>query len=114
MTVHLRKTTMRAALGSAVLVAAALAGTGCGTDESAVAPDPAVTASPQTDAEASDVAGPVTQEQAEQAALAAVGDGRVTWSGPEDDRGAAWEVEITRDDGSEIDVLVDASGNVIP
>jgi uncharacterized membrane protein YkoI len=55
----------------------------------------------------------VSREVAEHAALDAVGSGRVTWSGPEDDRGAAWEVEVTRDDGSEIDVYVAADGTVI-
>lgn len=57
--------------------------------------------------------GVVSQEEAEQAALAAVGEGRVTWSGREDERGAAWEIEITRPDGSEIDVLVAADGSII-
>lgn len=57
--------------------------------------------------------GAVTREQAEQAALDAVGEGRVTWSGPEDDRGAAWEIEITRPDGSEVDVLVAPDGGII-
>ena len=52
------------------------------------------------------VPGAVSREQAEQAALKAVGSGRVTWSAPEQDRGAAWEVEITRPDGSEVDVLL--------
>lgn len=55
----------------------------------------------------------LSQRQAEQAALAAVGEGRVTWSGREDDRGAAWEIEITRPDGSEIDVLIAADGSVV-
>ena len=43
-------------------------------------------------------------------------DGRpasVTRSGPEDDFGAAWEVEVTREDGVEFDVGVDASGEVV-
>ncbi len=66
-----------------------------------------------TDAGAADGGGPVTQEQAELAALAAVGDGQVTWSGPEDDRGAAWEVEVTRSDGSEVDVLVAIDGSIV-
>lgn len=39
--------------------------------------------------------------------------GAVTWSGPEDDRGAAWEIEITRPDGSEIDVLIAPDGSVV-
>lgn len=57
--------------------------------------------------------GSVSREEAEQAALDAVGEGRVTWSGPEDDRGAAWEVEVTRPDGSEVDVLVAADGSIV-
>lgn len=57
--------------------------------------------------------GTTSREQAEQAALDAVGEGQVTWSAPEDDRGAAWEVEVTRPDGSEVDVLVAADGTVI-
>lgn len=52
--------------------------------------------------------------QAEQAALEAVGSGRVTWSGPENDRGAAWEVEITLPNAREIDVLVAPDGSIIP
>jgi uncharacterized membrane protein YkoI len=63
-------------------------------------------------AESSDP-GTVSREEAEQAALDAVGSGQVTWSGAEDDRGAAWEVEVTRPDGSEVDVLVAADGTVI-
>ncbi len=55
----------------------------------------------------------LSQRQAEQAALAAVGEGRVTWSGREDERGAAWEIEITRPDGSEVDVLIAADGSVV-
>ena len=122
MTVGRRETMVRAAFGSAVLVAAALAGTGCGSDDAA-GPEPAA-ASPQTAAATSEAtsaatgadasdSGPVTQEQAEQAALAAVGQGQVTWSGPEDDRGAAWEIEVTRSDGSEVDVLVAADGSIV-
>ena len=57
--------------------------------------------------------GAVSLQEAEQAALDAVGGGRVTWSGPEDDRGAAWEIEITRPDGSEIDVLVAPDGSIV-
>jgi hypothetical protein len=51
--------------------------------------------------------------QAEQAALEAVGSGWVTWSGPENDRGAAWEVEITLPNGREIDLLVAPDGSII-
>jgi uncharacterized membrane protein YkoI len=56
----------------------------------------------------------VSQSEAEAAALAHIGEGRVTWSGREDERGAAWEIEITRPDGSEIDVLIAADGSVVP
>lgn len=66
-----------------------------------------------TETQAGDVDAPGTREQAEQAAIAAVGEGKVTWSGPEDDRGAAWEVEVTRSDGSEVDVLVAADGSIV-
>ncbi len=74
------------------------------------------TSAPVTDAATSPPpaeSGPVSLAEAEAAALAAVGDGTVTWSGPEDDRGAAWEVEITRPDGSEVDVLVAADGSIV-
>jgi hypothetical protein len=57
--------------------------------------------------------GVVDQAAAEQAALAYLGQGRVTWVTPEDDRGAAWEVEVTLPNGREVDVLVDAAGQVI-
>jgi uncharacterized membrane protein YkoI len=36
------------------------------------------------------------------------------WSGREDERGAAFEIEVTLDDGSKVDVLIDANGNVVP
>ncbi len=57
--------------------------------------------------------GVVDQAVAEQAALAHLGEGQVTWVSPEDDRGAAWEIEVTLPDGREVDVLVDAAGAVI-
>ena len=56
--------------------------------------------------------GAISQEQAA-AALTAVGTGSVTWIGPEDDRGAAWEVEVTRPNDTEVDVLVAANGTII-
>lgn len=69
---------------------------------------------PQRDAERpAPASGSVSQEQAAAAALAAVGSGTVTWIGPEDDRGARWEVEVTRPDGTEVDVLVAANGTII-
>ena len=55
----------------------------------------------------------VSREQAEQAALDFIGEGEVTFVTEEDDRGAAWEVEITRPDGSEVDVLIAPDGSVI-
>ena len=78
--------------------------------------DPVATsevAAPVREGAESSEPGAISRSQAEQAALEAVGSGQVTWSGPENDRGAAWEVEITRPDGSEVDVLVAADGTVI-
>lgn len=57
--------------------------------------------------------GEVTLEEAEQIAVEAVGGGNVTWSGEEDERGAKFEIEVTRPNGNEIDVLIDANGNVV-
>jgi uncharacterized membrane protein YkoI len=57
--------------------------------------------------------GVVSREQAEQAALDFIGEGQVTFVTEEDDRGAAWEIEITRPDGSEVDVLIAPDGTVI-
>lgn len=48
----------------------------------------------------------MSRQEAAQAALDEIGEGRVTWISREDERGAAWEVEITRPNGREIDVLV--------
>lgn len=82
-----------------------------GTDVEASTPDGAVEVVREgTDPTGGDT---VSREEAEQIALDAVGEGSVTWSGPEDDRGAAWEVEVTRPDGSEVDVLVAADGSVV-
>jgi hypothetical protein len=38
---------------------------------------------------------------------------RVTWAGREDDFGARWEIEVTRRDGAEFDVYVNARGRVV-
>lgn len=81
-----------------------------------VAPPPAAGASeivPEESGPVGSLAAPVDQAVAEQAALAYLGQGRVTWVTPEDDRGAAWEIEVTLPNGREVDVLVDASGQVI-
>ena len=56
---------------------------------------------------------PVTLEQALAIALRHVGSGRVTWTGRESDFGARWEIEVTRPDGSEVDVYVAADGRVV-
>ncbi len=109
------------AIGSTALAIAGLTLTGCG-GAATVAPasDPATTAaaslppqSPASEATSGDARGVVSIGEAERAAVAAVGEGSATWSGPENDLGAAWEVEVTRADGSEVDVLVAADGTII-
>lgn len=57
--------------------------------------------------------GVVDRAAAERAALAYPGEGRVSWATPEDDDGAAWEIEVTLPDGREVDVYVDADGQVV-
>jgi ABC-type transport system substrate-binding protein len=57
--------------------------------------------------------GVVDRATAEQAALDFLGEGRVTWVSPEDDHGAAWEIEVTLPSGREVDVYVDAAGRVV-
>jgi hypothetical protein len=57
--------------------------------------------------------GVVDQATAEQAAIVYLGEGRVTWVSPEDDHGAAWEIEVTLPTGREVDVYIDASGQVV-
>ena len=57
--------------------------------------------------------GSVDKETAAKIALAAVGGGSVTYSQAEDDKGAAWEIEVTRADGVEVDVLVASDGSVV-
>jgi len=107
------------ALLAVPVVALTLAAGACGDgdDDEAAAPAGTATAAAATTAPptatAAPRAAPVGRAGAEAAALAAVGAGTVTWSGPEDDRGAAWEVEVTRPDGSEVDVLIAADGAVV-
>jgi hypothetical protein len=89
-----------------------------GTAEPPATEPAAVAGTASSDAPAgSDVAagdtGVVDQATAEQAALAYLGEGRVTWVTPEDDHGAAWEIEVTLPSGREVDVYVDANGQVI-
>jgi uncharacterized membrane protein YkoI len=57
--------------------------------------------------------GVVDRATAERAALAYLGEGRVTWVSREDDHGAAWEIEVTLPNGREVDVYVDAAGRVV-
>jgi len=57
--------------------------------------------------------GVISRAEAEAIAVSWVGSGRVTWVEREDDHGAAWEIEVTRPNGSEIDVYVAADGRVL-
>lgn len=58
------------------------------------------------------VTGPAA-ERARAAALAHLGDGRVTEVERESEDGAAWEVEVARADGSTLEVLLDESYRVV-
>lgn len=121
---RLRKGRTVVGVAAIAVSAALLAGcTGGGAAQNGGATDtstvtaPADSATPTNDtsptSQATTNAGVVSLADAERAALEAVGDGRVTWSGPEDDLGAVWEIEVTRTDGREVDVLVAADGSVI-
>jgi uncharacterized membrane protein YkoI len=55
----------------------------------------------------------VDRATAKRAALAHLGEGRVTWVSREDDYGAAWEIEVTLPNGREVDVYVDAAGRAV-
>jgi uncharacterized membrane protein YkoI len=86
-------------IGGAVVAAVALAGAGS-----------ALAAGVGDDRE-----GPITgpaREQASAAALAATGGGRVTDTEVGDDE-SYYEVEVTLDDGSEVDVQLDENFNVV-
>ena len=52
------------------------------------------------------------KDKAEQAALHEVGEGRVTGTEVDDEQGK-YEVEVTKDDGTQVDVHLDASFAVI-
>lgn len=84
-------------------------------DDRGSLPEPtAVTTEPEPSAEDAERAGGVVDRAAaEQAALAYLGEGRVTWVSQEDDYGAAWEIEVTLPNGQEVDVYVDAAGRVV-
>lgn len=81
--------------------------------EAAAAPGDAATEGDAPPAAASSGGGTIDQAAAEQAALAHLGAGQVTWVSQEDDYGAAWEIEVTLPNGSEVDVYVDAAGEVV-
>jgi hypothetical protein len=52
-------------------------------------------------------------DRASSAALKAAGGGRVTETEHESEEGASYEVEITKADGSQLEVLLDESFNVV-
>lgn len=54
-----------------------------------------------------------TADQAAAAALKAVGGGKVTGSELDDEKGATYEVEVTKSDGSSVDVRLDKSFAVV-
>jgi uncharacterized membrane protein YkoI len=54
-----------------------------------------------------------TLERASSAALTEVGEGTVTGTETSDDAGTSYEVEVTRDDGTEVDVELDESFDVV-
>jgi hypothetical protein len=52
-------------------------------------------------------------QRASAAALEAAGGGRVTETEHESEEGASYEVEVTKPDGSQVEVLLDESFNVV-
>jgi uncharacterized membrane protein YkoI len=54
-----------------------------------------------------------TAEQATAAALKATGGGEVTGTELDDEKGAAYEIEVTKADGSTVDVRLDKSFGVV-
>jgi uncharacterized membrane protein YkoI len=102
-----------AVAGLALLISACNGGQAANDSADAAAPTDAVSSSSVPAVIVPVQEDVVSSEQAQEIALAAIGEGRVTWITPEDDRGAAWEVEVTRPDGSEVDVLVAADGTVV-
>jgi uncharacterized membrane protein YkoI len=54
-----------------------------------------------------------TLQRASAAAVKAAGGGRVTETEHESEEGATYEVEVTKADGSEVEVLLDRSFNVV-
>ena len=54
-----------------------------------------------------------TYDSASKAALAETGGGKVTGSEEDDEKGATYEVEVTKTDGSQVDVRLDDQFKVI-
>jgi hypothetical protein len=54
-----------------------------------------------------------TLERAEKAALAETGGGKVTETERDDENGATYEVEVTKADGSQVDVRLDERFEVV-
>ncbi len=104
------------AVSAVLATGVAVAGCGSDSDEPVEQSAPAVSGdSGTTDTGTGAADG---RAQAEQVALSEVeerfgGPATVTGVYNEDDGGARWEVEVTRSDGSEFDVLVSANGEVI-
>ena len=93
-----KKTKIAVAAGAAVVLAGGIAGTafaGSGDDDETDRPIPAA-----------------DLEQASDAALAETGGGRVTET-EVDDEESKYEVEVTLDDGTQVDVQLDEDFNVV-
>ncbi|ACZ31753.1 Propeptide PepSY amd peptidase M4 [Xylanimonas cellulosilytica DSM 15894] len=113
MNARMTKRTRTLTAVSAGIVASVLVLTACGSagsEADAPATETPVAEAPATEAPAEDA---ITLQVAKAVAVAAVGEGEVTYYGDEDDHGARWEIEVTRADGAEVDVYVDAEGRVV-
>jgi len=100
------------------LLALGVVATGCGSDSNEPADNPAPAATEGSESTGTETTAQDGRQQAEQVALSAVeqrfgGPASVTGTFNEDDGGARWEVEVTKSDGSEFDVLVSAQNEVI-
>ncbi len=90
----------------ALLIGAAFAG---------AAAVPAIAQAVSNDADPSEVDRPITGESLDRAssvALEFIGEGRVTGTEIEDEE-SYYEIEVTRNDGSEVDVQLDEAFNVV-
>jgi len=97
MKLHLTRKKVTAICGVAVLIAIGLTGTAVGSDDD--------------DGTERPVPGSVL-DRASEAALAETGGGRVTGS-EMDDEESKYEIEVTLDDGSQVDVQLDANFQVV-